>query len=381
MSLALATLLYEWRRYMAAVVALAFSGMMVLVMLGLFTGIIHSDFATTERSRADIFILPPKVASMVNANVSLPKRVQPLIFLNPHVTEVRSLEETFGSWVNRPGPGGHQVQKFIQLWGVDPQPGAVTLPFDYTEETRIALMEPGAVAVDASALGTLGVKLGDTASINGHAVRVRAILHNYQSIESPALAASRDTVRGVSRSGGGNGAETGPLMVRIDNPALAETISAELNASSHGAYRAWTKAEFNRANENAVMSQQIVGVMLVFLTIMSILIGVGITSQTLRGAILSNIREFASLRALGISMGSLRWIVMELSMWAGVAGIGAAGLITWVASLAAAGAGLPLFIRPQPALMVCGMLMVIAIASGAMAMGVLKHSQPADLLR
>ena len=34
MSLALATLLYEWRRYMAAVVALAFSGMMVLVMLG-----------------------------------------------------------------------------------------------------------------------------------------------------------------------------------------------------------------------------------------------------------------------------------------------------------------------------------------------------------
>ena len=262
MSLALATLLYEWRRYMAAVVALAFSGMMVLVMLGLFTGIIHSDFATTERSRADIFILPPKVASMVNANVSLPKRVQPLIFLNPHVTEVRSLEETFGSWVNRPGPGGHQVQKFIQLWGVDPQPGAVTLPFDYTEETRIALMEPGAVAVDASALGTLGVKLGDTASINGHAVRVRAILHNYQSIESPALAASRDTVRGVSRSGGGNGAETGPLMVRIDNPALAETISAELNASSHGAYRAWTKAEFNRANENAVMSQQIVGVML-----------------------------------------------------------------------------------------------------------------------
>jgi hypothetical protein len=31
--------------------------------------------------------------------------------------------------------------------------------------------------------------------------------------------------------------------------------------------------------------------------------------------------------------------------------------------------------------MICAMLMVIAIASGALAMGVLKHSQPADLLR
>ncbi len=381
MSLALATLIYEWRRYMAAVVALAFSGMMVLVMLGLFTGIIHSDFATTERSRADIFILPAKAASMVNSNASLPARVQPQIFINPHVTEVRSLDETFGEWVNASGPGGHQVQKFVNVWAVDPIPDAVTLPVDYTDEQRIALMEPGAIAVDASTLAALGVKLNDKASVNGHAVRVRAILHNYQSIEQPTIVASRDTVRRLRRGGGGGNSDTGPLMVRIDNPALADQVRGELNASAHGAYRAWTAKEFNRANENAVMSQQIIGVLLVFLTIMAALIGVGITSQTLRGAILSNIREFASLRALGISMGSLRLIVMELSFWAGVAGIGVALLLTWLTTLLAAGAGLPLVIRPQPALMVAVMLMVIAVLSGALAMGVLKHSQPADLLR
>jgi putative ABC transport system permease protein len=383
MSLALATLIYEWRRYMAAVVALAFSGMMVLVMLGLFTGIIHADFATTERSRADIFILPVKVTSMVNSNATLPARVQPQIFLNPHVTEVRSVEEAFGSWVNAPGPGEKQVQKFVNVWGVDPVPGAVTLPIDYTEEQRIALMEPGAIAVDASNLAALGAKLNGKASINGHNVYVRAILHNYQSLEQPGLTASRDTVRRLTRaSNGASGTEdTGPLMVRIDNPLQAATVVAELNAASHGAYRAWTTKQFNQANENAVMSQQIVGVMLVFLTVMAVLIGIGITSQTLRGAILSNIREFASLRALGISMFSLRWIVVEMSIWAGIAGIGVAGLITWLASVAAGSAGLPLVIRPQPALMICGMLMVIAVASGALAMGVLKHSQPADLLR
>ena len=380
MSLALATLIYEWRRYMAAVVALAFSGMMVLVMLGLFTGIIHSDFATTERSRADIFILPFKVASMVNSNVSLPARIQPQIFLNSHVVEVRSLENAFGAWTNTPGPGGKQVQKYVNVWAIDPLPNAVTLPVDYSDEQRIALMEPGAVAVDASNLQSLGVKLGDKASVNGHAVWVRAILHNYQSIEQPAITASRDTVRRLARGSSSN-RDTGPLMVKLDNPALAPIVRDQLNASAHGTYRAWTSAEFNRANENAVMSQQIVGVMLVFLTIMAILIGVGITSQTLRGAILSNIREFASLRALGISMLSLRWIVVEMSFWAGVAGIGAAGLITWAACLAAASAGLPLFIRPEPALLVCLMLMVIAVVSGALAMGVLKHSQPADLLR
>src|SRR5271165_242317 len=368
MSLALATLIYEWRRYMAAVVALAFSGMLVLVMLGLFTGIIHADFATTERSRADIFILPVKVTSMVNSDPSLPARVQPQIFLNPHVTEVRSLEEIFGSWVNTPGPGAKQVQKFVSVWAVDPLPGAVTLPIDYTEDQRIALMEPGAVAIDASNLAALGVKLGEKASINGHTVYVRTVLHNYQSLEQPTIVASRDTLRRLRRAGGGNETgDTGPLMVRIDNPLLADQVVAELDASSHGVYRAWTRKQFNQANENAVMSQQIVGVLLLFLTVMAILIGVGITSQTLRGAILSNIREFASLRALGISMFSLRWIVVEMSIWAGVAGIGAAGLITWLATLAAGSAGLPLVIRPQPALMICVMLMVIAIISGALA--------------
>ena len=39
MSLALATLIYEWRRYLAAVVALAFSGLLVLAQVGMFMGI------------------------------------------------------------------------------------------------------------------------------------------------------------------------------------------------------------------------------------------------------------------------------------------------------------------------------------------------------
>lgn len=380
MSLALSTLIYEWRRYLAAVIALAFSGVMVLVMQGLFAGIIHASLATTERSPADLFIMPVKVPSLVNSDPSLPARVRPLIFLNPHVREVRSLEETFGSWVNDPGPGRNRVQKFISVWGVDPIAGSVTLPTDFTDQQRQALMEPGAIAVDESNLAALGVKLGEKASVNGHVVWVRAILHGYQSVDQTAVVASRETVRLLSQNGGGNG-DTGPLMVRIDDPAQADLVARQLNAASHGAYRAWTRAQFSKSNEDALMSQQIVGVLLLFLTVMAVLIGVGITSQTLRGAILSNIREFASLRALGLSMGSLRLIVMELSLWAGVAGIIAAGLITALAALAAGGAGLPLVIRPMPALLICAMLLLIAVASGALAMGILKRSQPADLLR
>jgi putative ABC transport system permease protein len=383
MSLALATLLFEWRRYMAAVVALALSGMMVLVILGLLTGIIHSDLATTERSRADIFVLPPKVASVVNGDPTLPARVEPQIYMNPHVVEVRSLESNFGAWVNRPAPGGKQVQKFVQITTIDPTPDAVTLPVDYSDAERIALIEPGAIAVDASNLAALGVKLGDRAIINGHTVHVRVILHGYGSVDNVNVTASRETARRLQRatSAANQGTDTGPLMVRLDDHGAAAQVRDQLNAAGHGAWRAWTKAEFDKANEDALLSQQVIGVLMVFLSLMSGLIGLGITSQTLRSAILSNIREFASLRALGISMGSLRLIVVELSFWAGVAGVLLAAALTWLTTLAAGAAGLSLTIRLQPALIVFALLMAIAVISGAMAMGVLKHSQPADLLR
>jgi putative ABC transport system permease protein len=379
MSLALATLIYEWRRYLAAVIALAFSGMMVMAFSGLFAGIIHADLATWERSRADLIILPPNAKSLVNSNASLPSRVKPLIYLNPDVTEVESISGSGAQWINVARPGQKQVQTFVQTFGVQPYAGSVTLPTDFTEAERQALMEPGAVAIDSSAMVPLGVKLGDKVSLNGNSVWVRAILHNYQSAEQPIVVMSYTTMRqlGMEREG----LRIGPLMVRVRDPKQAAAVRDQLNSIAHGAYKAWTLKEFNQANEQAVMGQQIIGLLLGFSVFLAALIGVGVTSQTLRGAILSNIREFASLRALGISMGSLRLIVMELSFWAGIAGVLAALLLTAGIAVVAGGAGLPLVVRPPTAIFVSVMMMVIAIISGAMAMGILKKSQPADLLR
>ena len=379
MSLALATLIYEWRRYLAAVIALAFSGMMVMAFSGVFAGIIHSDLATWERSPADLIILPANVKSLVNNNSSLPARVKPLIYLAPEVVDVEPISSSGAEWINVARPGQRQVQKFVQIFGVEPTAGSVTLPTDYTEAERIALMEPGAVAIDASAQAQLGVKLGDKASLNGQTVWVRALLHNYASAEQPIVVASHQTMRqlGMDREG----LRVGPLMVSVRDPKRAAAVRDQLNAMAHGAYRAWTLKEFNQANEQAVMSQQIVGLLLGFSVFLAVLIGIGVTSQTLRGAILSNIREFASLRALGISMGSLRLIVMELSFWAGVAGLLLALAFTAGIAALAGGVGLPIVVRLPTVTWVCGMMMVIAVISGAMAMGILKKSQPADLLR
>jgi len=379
MSLALRTLIYEFPRYLAAITALALSGLIVLFEVGVFAGIIHSDLATTERSPADLIILPAKMTSVVNSNISLPSRILPQIYLNPDVVAVASSENNGGKWLNTPPKGHKQVNTYVNLWAVDTTPGAVTLPTDYSDDLRRALQEPGAVAIDVTTLDTLGVKLGDSASLNGHTVYLRAVLHNYGSADQPNVVGSRDTLYQVGL--GPDAGSTSFLLVKIANPDQAVEVRDSLNAASHGAYRAWTAADFNAANEKAVLGQQIIGILLSFSLVIATLIGIGITSQTLRGAILSNIREFASLRALGISMGSLRLIVIELSAWVGLVGLIVAVGLTWLASKASAGVGLPMSLHPGSIAEVCALLMVIAIGSGAMAMGVLKQSDPADLLR
>jgi putative ABC transport system permease protein len=173
----------------------------------------------------------------------------------------------------------------------------------------------------------------------------------------------------------------GPLMVQLKHPEMAEHVRDQLNAVSDGKYRAWTREELSQANESALMKEQIIGILLGFSALLGAGIGIGITWQTLRGAIFANIKEFASLRALGVSMRSLRLVVIELSFWVGVVGTLASGVFVSGVSALANSAGLPMVI-PLPTLAAAGVgLIIIAILSGLLSLGVLKQSQPADLLR
>jgi putative ABC transport system permease protein len=80
-------------------------------------------------------------------------------------------------------------------------------------------------------------------------------------------------------------------------------------------------------------------------------------------------------------MGSLRAIVMELSFWVGIAGLAlTAVLVAGVAALAGSG-GVPMSFPLFTLVGVGVLLLAIAVFSGFLAMGVLKKSQPADLLR
>ena len=379
MSLALSTLIYEWRRYMAAVIALALSGLLILSITGMFLGIGKAFSATIDNSPADIIILNPKAENLDGVE-GLPNRVLPTMYVHPDTKQVAEMTRNGARWQNRPSGEQKQKDTFVDIIGVDPRPGSPTMPSGFSDDAKRALIQPFTVVVDESALKTLGVKLGDEANLNGRNVKIGAVISGYSNMMQPQVFMTPDNMRvlGVINP---FRLTTGPLMITLKDPSRAEIVRDQLNKQSGGKYRAWTRPELAKANEKLVFEEAVVGIMLGFLVFLGIGIGIGITSQTLRGAILANIKEFASLRALGVAMGSLRFIVMELSFWVGVVGIITSIGLTYAVAFLAKARNVPMTLPYDVTAMVSVLLMVIAIFSGIFALGMLKKSQPADLLR
>lgn len=390
MSLALSTLLYEWRRYMAAVMALALSGLLVLAMTGVFIGIGKGFTAQIERSRADIMVLQPGAKNIMSGPSGVPRRFIPLVYNHNEVVEVQPLDGAGGSFqsVKNVDPTQSQAERaragapkmnYVQTRIIDTTPDAVTIPVDYSQELVDALRQPYTVAVDETDLPKLGVSLGEKALYNGQTVTLVGVTRGYPNMMQPTVIMSRDTLRMVGQAD--TGPRVGPLMVKLRDPTRAEAVARELNAMGNGQWRAWTRNELAEANAAGMFEEGILVIIIGGCVVLGTIIGVAITWQTLRGAIMANIKEFASLRALGVGMGSLRRIVMELSFWVGLVGVAAAIFLTWLVQLLAAANAVIISLPPMLLVIVGGGLVAISMLSGLLSLGVLKNSQPADLLR
>ena len=379
MSLALSTLIYEWRRYFAAIIALAVAGLLVLSLTGMFLGAGKAFTATVDRSPAEVMVLPADADSLFSNNNGLPRRIIPLVYQHPDVLEVMPLDGNYAFWQNFPKEGQPAMSTGVQCIVVDPTPGALTVPSDFDEKMLEVLSEPYAVVTDRSSLGKLGVKVGDKAKMNGNTVYLRATTDDYPSMFGQMVFMSRQTAKLLNIVS--EGQRVGPLLVRIKDPKRAEQVVAELNQMGGGQFKAWTRTQLSKVSEASILKQGGISVILIFMVMVGFFIGIVITWQTLQAAILANIKEFASLRALGVAMGNLRLIIVELAFWVGVFGLVVTAILVGAISLIAKAFAIPMDFPLYIDIPVSILLLLIAMVSGLFSLGVLKKSQPADLLR
>jgi len=83
------------------------------------------------------------------------------------------------------------------------------------------------------------------------------------------------------------GPRVGPLMVKLRDPTRAEAVARELNVMGNGQWRAWTRNELAEANAAGMFEEGILVIIIGGCVVLGTIIGVAITWQTLRGAIMA----------------------------------------------------------------------------------------------
>src|SRR6266480_3827552 len=161
MSYSLATLWHERQRYLPAVLAVAFSCLLIALQCGLLMGLFSITSIPIDMSNADVWVGHPDVPS-VDLGMPIPEAWQSYLTL-PEVERTEPYMEGFAYW--KKSTGGMEL---VLIIGTRLGPDSIGAIKQLSPELRTRLSEPSAVVIDEGEFGRLGLKkVGDTAEIMG----------------------------------------------------------------------------------------------------------------------------------------------------------------------------------------------------------------------
>ena len=373
-SIARASLVYEWRRYLAALLSVTFAGLLVVVQAGLLHGLFRSVSLPVDRSSAQLWVTFPNLLSVDHAR-PVSSHADALARMNPAIERVERYSVTGGDMRR---PDGVAVS--IIVHAIDTRPDAMAFSGMLTLAQRSRLDEPDALIVDRADLGKFGVDVGGLVEVNGKRARVVEAIDGLRSVGGVAAIASFETGRRFDESLRRD--EPHYVLLGLLPQADIQRVAQEIaDTVSPPRYSVSVAPEFSRRSQLYWLLESGVGIGAGFAALLALMVGVVIASQTLSAAILASLKEFATLRALGVSPGQLRAVVFELAAWIGVVGLVLTGLLTVLVAAVAKAHHIAMAFSGWLVAGTAVSILLITALSGLYALRPLFRAEPANLLR
>jgi putative ABC transport system permease protein len=374
-----------WRdrlRYLPAVLAVAFSAVLIAMQCGLVMGLLLCTAVPIDHAAADIWVLAADAVSLQQA-YPIPDAWQLRLAEQPEVVRTESYLLGEGLW-HKPNQGGSEFCIIIGMRLDDDSLGVVDA---ISPELRARLTEPGTVVVDAWELANLGLDrpaleqgLFAITEVNGRRVKVVGVLHGFHGHNFTYIFCSQQTACELLPRFSADRGLTMGVLARCRDSADVPVVIERLRRlyPDMGVY---SRAELSYKVRTYWLFRSTGGTVLVCTIVLALLVGLVVTSQILYAAGLASLREYAVLDALGIPRARLVRLVIAKSFWIGIGGIVLAlpvvYLLSWAALLIPARV-----ILPQDVLLFTGAVTLAnALLSGAYALRPLRNLEPAFLLR
>lgn len=373
-SIARSSLLYEWRRYLAAVLSVTFAGLLMLVQVALLQGLFQGVSTAIDKSSAQIWIGFPNTLS-VDLGRATSRHADALARIHPAVQRVERYTSAFGDLRRANG-----VAVSVAVNMIDTRPSALAFSEILTSQQRAQLDEPDAVMIDVADLSKFDMPSDASVEINGKRAHIVGIVEGIRAVGGVSVITSSAT--GMRFDSAMLRDEPTFFLVSLKPGADAARVAREIaDVNPKPRYSVWTAKEFSEQSQRYWLLESGVGIGAGFSALLALTVGVVITSQTLAAAILASLKEFAALRALGVSHASLRAVVLELATWVGVIGLGITTVLTLIVALLADTYRVAMAFTWWSIVGTVLATLLITTLSGLYALRPLFKAEPANLLR
>lgn len=392
-------------RLLIALAGILFAVGLVILQTGIYTGFTRSVSFLITNSRADVWVASE---SMVNLSLTLPipsENLETIRGLNG-VVRAEPIILRGASWRNNRG----QLSS-ITLIGIPPS-GQLFYPISTTEGQVSTLQTPYTVLVDETSLNALNVnQVGDTGVIAALPAQIRGLTRGTQSIVlGPIVFSSIESARAYTTTPltteipcsvaakGINCSET-PADFPPDLRALrtGDTISYVLVRAAPGTNlttlkqniekalpntRALTRAEMANQTQDYWERRSSIGFILGLGGVVGIIVGIVVVGQILYSSVSDNIREFATLKAIGGTNRVIYQVIGEQALWMSILGyLPGLAISIAIAQWAAATQGILILISPLSALYVLGITVLMCLISAVFAIRKVTKLDPASVFR
>ncbi|VTR92570.1 abc transporter permease : ABC-type antimicrobial peptide transport system, permease component OS=Singulisphaera acidiphila (strain ATCC BAA-1392 / DSM 18658 / VKM B-2454 / MOB10) GN=Sinac_2084 PE=4 SV=1: MacB_PCD: FtsX [Gemmata massiliana] len=378
MSYSLTTIWYERQRFLPAILAVAFSAVLVTVQSGLVLGLLSMMSLPVDRATSDVWVGYPAVRS-VDFGRPIPERWVSRLAAQPEVERAEGAIIGFTPWTRNGEIPAKTTTEVCTVVGtrLDANSLAAMEVVRNNRELLASLTQPLSIAVDESELGRLGIRgAGDVAEILGVRVRVVGLVTGCRSLGGPYLFCSLETARVLLRY---QQDEVTYLVAKCTKPEDARAVARRMNG--YAQLSAFTADEFSARSRLHWLTTTKAGIAIGFTALLGLLVGAVVTSQTLFAATAASQREFATLRAMGIPKWRLKFSVLAQSFWVGLFGIALAAPITVALAEGATAMGTAVRLHPFILGGAAAVTMCMAVGSGLAALRSFQKVDPAHNIR
>jgi putative ABC transport system permease protein len=353
-TLALRNLLQDRLRFIASLMGIVVSVVLVMVQMGLYFGFSGMISTIIDHTSTDLWIVSSGAKYFEDLSV-LGTGMRDRILAIDGVSEVAPGIVGFSAWSL---PGG--VMTSVIVVGTDIAHGGL-IPWNVVEGTAQSLTTPGTVVIDRSYSDQLGVSgVGAIGQIRGQPVTVGALTDGIRSfMTAPYVFADVDDARSYV---GLPASFTSHFVIRLKPGADIERTRQNILSSISG-IQALTSDQFRQQSRSFWLFRTGAGAALVAGALLGFIVGTVIVAQTLYSSTKDHLYEFATLRAMGASDSYIYQVIISQALFNALIGFAIAALIgLTIVHLTAKGA-LQVVISPSLIVELFGLTVVMCIVS------------------